>query len=138
MGSVSRIDVWKATIGNRPGSLADKLQQLADAGVDIEVTVGRRLSKSKAIVFLSPIKGAAAARAARAAGFEKADDIHSVRVETPNKPGLGAAHTRALADAGINLRGVTSTVKGRDAIIHFATDTREDATKAVRVLKKLL
>lgn len=138
MGSVARIDVWKTTIGNKPGALADKLQALADAGVDIEVTVGRRLSARKAVVFLSPIKGAKAARAARAAGFEKADDIYSVRVETTNKPGLGATHTRALADAGINLRGVTSTVKGKDAIIHFATDTREDASKAVRVLKKLV
>jgi len=48
------------------------------------------------VVFATPIKGAAACRAARAAGFKKTKSIHAVRVEGPEQICQGAKLTQAL------------------------------------------
>ena len=52
------------------------------------------------ILFVWPIKGAKLIRAAHEAGFAKSGNIHGLRVEGANKPGLVAKIARALADAG--------------------------------------
>jgi hypothetical protein len=46
--------------------------------------------------------------------------------------------TRALAAAGINLRGVSAAALGRRTVTYFAFDSAADADNAVRVLKKAL
>jgi len=46
--------------------------------------------------------------------------------------------TGALADAGINLRGVSGAAVGRRAVTYFGFDSGADADTAVRTLKKTL
>jgi hypothetical protein len=46
--------------------------------------------------------------------------------------------TRALADAGINLRGVSGAAIGRQSVAYFAFDSAEDAVSALKILKKTL
>jgi hypothetical protein len=46
--------------------------------------------------------------------------------------------TRALADAGINLRGVSGAALGRRSVTYFGFDSGADADTAARVLKKVL
>ena len=87
---------------------------------------------------MAPLTGAAQARAAKAEGLAKATNLHSVRVVGPDKPGLCARITAAIADAGINMRGVSAAALGRRSVVYFAFDTAAEATKARRVLKKVL
>ena len=136
---ISRADVWAATMEDRPGGLAEKLNALADAGGNLEFIVSRRTPEQpgKGVVFVTPIKGAKQVKAAQAAGFQKSDSLHSVRLEGSDKPGLGAKMTKSLAEAGLNLRGVSGASFGRRFVAYLALDSAEDATKAIAVLKKL-
>ena len=136
---VSRVDTWAATIEDRPGSLARKLAALASGGANLEMVIARRTHNKPGmgVVFVAPIKGARATRAAVAAGFAKAASLHSVRAEGPDRPGLGAAITRALAEAGLNLRGLTAAAIGRKCVVYLAIDTAEDAAGAAAILRKV-
>jgi hypothetical protein len=137
--NVARVDVWAASIEDRPGGLAEKLAALAEAGAHLEFVISRRApdKPGSGVVFLTPLKGAAQIRAARKAGFEKTKSLHSVRIEGPDKPGLGAKITQALAEAGINLRGLSAAAIGKRCVAHIALDSSTDATKAARILKRL-
>ena len=136
---VSRVDVWAASIKDRPGGLAAKLDALAQAGTDLEFAIARRESKKpgKGVVFVTPIKGAKQIRAAKKAGFAKTVSLRGVRIAAVDKPGLGAKLTKRLADAGINLRGLSAASIGRRAIVHLAFDSADDANKAMRLLKRM-
>ena len=89
------------------------------------------------MVFLTPLKGAKQSKAAEAAGFQKTGSLHSVRVEGADKPGMGAKLTRALAEGGINLRGLSAAALGKRYVAHVALDTAQDAAKVAALLKKL-
>jgi len=134
---VSHIDVWAVSIEDRPGALAEKLEALAQANVDLEFAIARRVHEKpgKGVVFVTPIKGPRQIRAARKAGFEKTKSLYGIRVATGNKPGYGAELTARLADAGINLRGLSGAAIGNRAVFHLAFDSRDDANKAIRLLK---
>ena len=135
---VAKEDVWAATIKDRPGGLNEKLEALAAVDVNLEFVIARRLTdkKNAGVVFVTPVKGARREQAAKKAGFKKSRSLHSLRVDAADKPGLGAALTRALADAGINLRGLSAAAIGRKSVIHLAFDKATDAAKAARILKK--
>jgi len=136
---VCRTDTWAATIEDRPGGLADKLSALAKAGVNLEFIIARRAPEHRrsGVVFVTPIKGSRQVKAAKAAGFQKTGSLHSLCVEGADKPGMGAKLTLALANAGINLRGLSAAAIGKRHVTHLALDTAKDAAKAVAVLKKL-
>ena len=76
----------------------------------------------------------AALAAAEKAGFAVADSLHSVRITGDNRPGIGAEMTKKLADAGINLRGLSAAVIGEQFIMYLALDTNEDAEKTMGLL----
>ena len=101
--------------------------------------IGRRMPErlGKGVVFLTRLKGAKQVQAAQRAGFQKSKSLHSVRVEGADRAGMGASLTRVLADAGINLRGISAAAFGRKFVTHLALDTAEGAARAVGILKKL-
>jgi len=136
---VSRVDTWAATIEDRPGGLARKLKALAEAGANLEMVIARRRpdQPGKGVVYVAPIKGAKVGRAAAAAGFAKAMAMHSVRAEGPDKPGLGARITQGLAEAGVNLRGLSAAALGKKCVVYLAIDTAEDAATAASALRKI-
>jgi len=135
----SRTDMWTCMVDDRAGGTADRLDQLAKAGANLEMVFARRAPEmpDKGLMFVTPIKGAKAVRAAEAAGFHKAPGVISVRVEGGDKPGLCARMSRALGDAGVSFRGLTAIAIGRKFISYIALDSDGDAAKAVAVLKKL-
>lgn len=137
--SAAKERVWVASIKDEPGALAAKLTALAEAGADLGFVIARRSDKKKAggVVFVTPLKGRKQLAAARKAGFRTTGHLHSVCVEGSDKPGLGARITTALAEAGINLRGLSAAAIGRKMVCHVAVDTSRDAAKVIRVLKKL-
>jgi hypothetical protein len=138
--TVKKVDVWSGEIEDRPGGLGEKLTSLSEAGVNLEFLVSRRApdKPGTGVVFVTPVKGAKQKNAAGRAGLETTDSLHSVRVEGPDRAGLGMKMTRALADASINLRGVSAAALGRRAVTYFAFDSAADAENAMRVLKRAL
>jgi hypothetical protein len=136
---VTRVEIWSATIDDRAGGAADKLDALANAGANLEMVLARRTPEQpgRGIVFVSPVKGAKAVKAAQDAGVAKTDTVHAVRIEGGDKPGLGAKITRALGDAGISFRGLTAIAIGRKFISYVALDGADDAANAIKTLKKL-
>ena len=136
---VVRQEVWAACIEGRAGGLAERLQPLAQAGVNLEFIIARRSSEKKGtgVVFVTPIKGARQIKAARQAGFAKASSLHSLRVSANDKPELAACLTRELAEVGISLRGFSGAAVGRRAVFNLAFNSSEDATKAMRRLGKI-
>ena len=137
--NVSRTDTWASTIEDRPGGLADKLAALAAAGANLEFIIARRAPEQRGngVVFVTPLKGAKQIKAAEATGFQKTESLHSLRIEGADKPGTGARLTAAIANAGINLRGLSAAAVGKRYVAHLALDTAQDAAKAAAVLKKL-
>ena len=136
--AIEKVDVWCATLLDKPGGLADKLVPLANAGVNLEFVLARRDRAGRGLVFMAPIRGAAPIRIAKAAGITKAKDIQTLHIEETDKPGLGAAMTVALADADINIRGLSATAIGRRVLFYLALDNNADAGKAKHILTKIL
>ncbi len=133
---VAKVDVWAGPIEDQPGALAEKLEAVTSAGANLEFVIARRDTLGKAVVFLAPLKGAAQVRAAKRAGLAKTASLHSLRLEGPDRRGLGVVITRALAAAGINLRGLSAAALGRRHVTYFAFDSVEDARRAGSILKK--
>ena len=137
---VNRAEVWAATIEDKPGGLANKLEALTKAGANLEFVLARRTPERGAghgAVFLTPLTTAGQEQKAVDVGFTKTDALHSVRVRGADAPGIGAKMTRALASAGINLRGLSAAALGREFIVYFAFDTATDAARAIEVLDNL-
>jgi UTP:GlnB (protein PII) uridylyltransferase len=136
---VAVVDVWAASIKDRAGGLAEKLAILAKAGAQIEFVVARRAPEKPGtgVVFLTPLKGARQAAAAKKAGFRKTHSLRGVRVTGADRPGIGGKLTGALAEHRISLRGLSAAVIGKQFVAHFAFDRASDVAKAAKILKKL-
>jgi len=136
--TISKVDVRVGQIKDRPGGLAEKLNALSQARANLEFVIARRDKPGTGLVFVAPLKTAAQARAAGRAGLKTAKNLHSLRLVGPDRPGLGAKITSALAEAGINLRGLSAAALMRKCVVYFAFDSATDANKAARVLKQAL
>ncbi|RQS72632.1 amino acid-binding protein [Burkholderia sp. Bp8963] len=136
--SVERVDVWAATIEDKPGGLANVLGALRDAGADLQFVVARRKSDApgKGIVFVAPLQGDAVIRAASQVGFNVTPSLHSVRVMGLDQMGVIAQLTAMLGDGGINLRGVSAAVLGSQFVAYIAVDSLGDADKAIDILQR--
>jgi len=136
--SVKKVDVWAGEIADRPGGLASTLGAMTKAGANIEFVVARRApdKPGTGVVFITPIKGAKQKAAAQQAGLGTSESLHSVRIEGPDKAGLGAKLTDALAAAGINLRGFSAAAIGTQFVLHMAFDSADDARNAIAVLRR--
>lgn len=137
--TVTKVDVWAAQIEDKPGGLAKVLGALAGAGANLECVVARRdpSNAGKGVVFLTPVKGPNPRKAAKAEGLGPAEKLATLKVEGNDAPGLGFRITSAIAEAGVNLRGVSGAVLGRKFVAYLGFDGRVEADKAARALKAL-
>jgi hypothetical protein len=135
----TKAQVWAVSIDDRAGGVADKLEPLAKAGANFEMVLARRTPENtgKGMLFVTPVKGAKAMRAAREAGMGSPETIYSVRIEGADRPGLGAKIVRALGDAGISFRGISGVAIGRKFVSYLACDSAQDQASAIAALKKL-
>ena len=135
----ARAVVWAAKIEDRPAGLAEKIEPLAAAGANLEMVLARRAPEQpgKGVVFVCPLQGVRQCRAAVNHGFLRTNGLHSVRIEGADAPGLATQLTRALAKAGINLRGFSATAVGRRFVAYLALDDEDDVTAALRAIKNL-
>lgn len=137
--NLSRVDMWTATIEDRAGGAADRIEPLAEAGANLEFVFARRMPEQpgRGILFVAPVKGKKAVKAAQAAGLAKSENVCALRIEGADKPGVTAHVLRALANAGISFRALSAAAIGSKFVAYLALDTAADAAKANAVLKKL-
>jgi hypothetical protein len=135
---VERVDVWAATIEDKPGALAGVLGTLRDAGADLQSIIARRVAErsGKGVVFVTPLRGDREIRVAADVGFNVTQTLHSVRVMGRDRPGIAAKLTEKLAERGINLRGFSASVIGTQFVAYAAVDSVDDANKAIEILEK--
>lgn len=135
---VTKADVWAVEIADEPGGLANVLSAMADAGASLDCVIARRLAdKFRAgVVFLTPVKGKKAQAAAESVGLQHAEDLATLRVEGPDKPGLGSKLAGAIADAGINMRGLSAMTCGKNFVAYIGFDSDQDADRAAKALKE--
>jgi len=135
--SVRQITLWRSEVQNRSGALAGALGPLADAGANLKVVMGYRIpgDENRAAIEVYPVTGKRATGAARSAGLSDSG-IPTLLVDGDDRPGLGAAMTRAIAEAGINMIFFIAQVVGRrySAVIGF--ETAAEAKKAAALVKK--
>ena len=135
---VERVDVWAATIQDRPGGLAEVLDALRQAGADLQSVIARRApdKPGTGVVFVTPLQNDREIRAAAQVGFNVSQSLHSVRVMGLDRPGIAAQLTQMLADARINLRGFSASVIGTQFVAYFAVDSEDDADRVLGILGK--
>ena len=136
--TINKVHVWAADISNRPGTLARVLDGLSSAGARLEFMIARKVNNNTSRVFIAPIKGAKQQRAATVVGLARAASMHSLRIEGPDRAGLGAKITNAVAENGINLRGASAAAIGKKAVFYLAVETEQDLKQATRAVRKLL
>lgn len=135
--TVKRITLWRREVENQPGALASTLEPLAAAGADLRLVLGYRFPEAtnQAAIEVFPVSGKRAKTAAEAAGLHPFG-LACLLIEGDNRPGLGAAIGRALADAGINVAFLVGQVVGRRfaAVIGFTDEA--SAAAAARTIRR--
>ena len=136
---VERVNVWAASIKDKPGGLSRILTGLREAGADLDFVIARRAAEKPGtgVVFVTPLRGDREIAAAADLGFNVTNSVQSVRIEGKNKAGIAAELTDKLAKEGINLRGLSASVSGPRFVIFIGLDNAEDAGKAVNILQKI-
>lgn len=135
---IEKVDIWVGELSDRPRALMKMLQALTQAGANLEFVIARRERRGRAVVFMAPIRGAAQLRAAEEVGLAKAPRMHTLRIVGPNEVGLGERITRALADEGLNLRGLSAAVIGERAVTYIRLANGDHVQRARRALKRVL
>jgi hypothetical protein len=135
--TVKRIALWRSEVPNRPGMLAGALAALSQAGADLEVVMAYRFpgDESRGAIELYPVTGKRSQTAARRAGLSESG-IPTIRVDGDDRPGMGAAIARGIAEAGVNLAFFVAQVVGRRYTAVIGFDSEADARKAVPLIKK--
>lgn len=135
---VEHVDVWAATIQDKPGGLAALLEALRDAGANLHSVIARRSpdDPGKGVVFVTPLVGDAQISAAAQVGFNVAQTLHSVRVTGNDRPGAAAGLARKLAEGGVNLRGFSASANGNQFVAYVAVDSLDDARKVMDTLER--
>ena len=135
---ITRVKLWRTKISNRPGVLADTLEPLAQAGVDLKVVMKYSApgQSSHATVEIFPGSSRRSVLAARAAGFSLSP-TPLLLVEGENRPGLAYAIANTIAWAGIVVRFLTAQEVGLrySALLGFRTD--DEAKKAASLIRKV-
>jgi hypothetical protein len=135
--TVEKIEFWSGEIPDAVGGLATGLKPVVDAGANFTFVIARRLPEhaGMGLVFFSGLSGAKQVKAAKSSGFVKAD-FPGLRVETADKPGTVEAVVMQMAEAGINLRGVTASGCGTKCQVILAFDSAKDREQGARLLRK--
>jgi hypothetical protein len=137
---ITRVDVWAGEIKDRPGALADMLKAVLDAGADLDFIVARPspVKPHTGILYLAPLVGERQQQAAEGAGMTKASLVDGLRLAGPDRQGIAAHVTRVLADAGVNLSGLTGGRMGNQFVMHLRFESAKQVDTAEQVLRQSL
>lgn len=131
---VTKVVLWRKRVPNRPGQLWKALDPLA--GKSLRVVMGYALpdARSRAIIEVFPITGAASKKAAQTAGL-KPSPIPCLHVEGDDRAGLGRDMTRNLAEANINVSFLMAESVARKFSAVFGFESQADANRAARLIQ---
>ena len=137
---ITKEDVWVGEIEDRPGALAEKLEAISRVGVNLEFVIARRAPEKpgKGVVFMAPFRGEDSVRGALQAGLSQWTSASTLRIEGPDRSGLGALITWTMANEGINMRGFSGAKMGERSVFYLALDSATDADKASEALHNAL
>ena len=136
---ITKVDVWATEIPDQPGGLANVLSAIAAAGGDLQAVIARRQpdKAGTGVVFLCPVKGKGVVNAAKQAGLRPASNIATLRIEGPNRAGIGHRILKTIANANVNVRGVSAVVVGNRFAAYVGFDKLADANAAARALRAI-
>jgi hypothetical protein len=136
---LDRIHVWAGEVADQAGGVAAKLSLLAQAGANLEYIYTRRLADKPGtgILYVAPISGANAVKAARSAGLHEVDTPLVLRVEGDNAAGLAHRLTQQWAVEGLSLHSLMMSVLGEKFVGYVSFDTVGDANRAAAILGDL-
>lgn len=137
---ITKEDVWVGEIEDRAGAVAEKLEAVSRVGVNLEFLIARRAPEQPgtSVLFMAPFRGEDSVRAALQAGLSQWTSAFTLRVEGPDRPGLGALITWTVANEGISMRGVSGAKLGERSVFYLAFDSAADADKASQALTNAL
>ena len=137
---ITKEDVWVGTIEDRAGALAEKLQAVSRVGVNLEFVIARRApdKPGTGVVFMAPFRTEESVRAALQAGLSQWTSASTLRIEGPDRPGLGALITSTVASEGISMRGVSAAKLGERSVFYLALDSVADLERATEALTEAL
>lgn len=136
--AVKKVDVWAGDFVNRPGMLARVLEALTAAGAELDLLIGRQISARTSRIYVAPLKTKKQKDAACEVGLVPAAGMFSLRVEGPDRAGLGAEMARAIAAADVNIRGVTAATFGNKFVCYFGFKTEAELQVAKKALAAAL
>jgi hypothetical protein len=136
---LDRVHVWSGAVEDRAGGVAAKLALLAQAGANLEYIYTRRLEDKPGtgVLYVAPVTGPQAVRAARSAGLHESNTPVVLRVEGDNSQGLGHKLTQQWAVEGLSLHGLMMSVLGQKFVGYVSFDTVADANRAAAILGDL-
>jgi hypothetical protein len=135
---ISKVDVYVSDMVNKPGMLARILESLSNAGANLEFVIARNVTPNTSRVFMAPLSGRKVLTAAANLGLSKAASTHGVRIEGPDRAGLGAKITRGLAAVGLNLRGLSAASIKKGSVCYIALSTAAEQAEAIKALRIIL
>lgn len=104
------------SLANQPGTLGEALAALGHAGVNIDGACGFA-SDDRGVCHVLVVDPERARRALIDAGFDILAESPAAVARVENRPGAGAALLRRVADAGVNISLVYTTVDGRVVLL---------------------
>ena len=135
--TIERVDVWSASVTDKTGGLSWLLKGMDEAGADFNFIIARRTPENpgSGVVFVTPIRGDREVKAASTLGFSLTRSVGAVCFEADNKPGATARLTGLIANAGINIRGLSVAVIGTRFVAYIGFDSTNDAETAVSIFQ---
>jgi hypothetical protein len=133
---ITRADVWAGEIEDRPGALAECFESLLRAGANLEFIIVRPSAglPGTGVVFIAPLLGPQQTKAAEELGLRKTASMHVLRVIGPDRPGQGAGIARTLADAGLNINGLSAAALADQCVFYIRFETDADAKRGAQIL----
>jgi hypothetical protein len=136
---LDRVHVWFGEIADQAGGVAGKLALLAQAGANLEYINTYRLNDKTGMgaLYVAPVTGPLAVRAAKSAGLHEVNHPIVLRVEGDNAAGLGHRLTQKWATEGLSLHGLMMSVLGDKFVGYVSFDSVADANRAAAILGDL-
>ena len=135
--SIKKAVLWRGSVENRPGALAQVLEPIAATGSDLQIVMGYREhgQPEKAVIELFPVSGRKLTEAVEGAGLTPSA-IPALVVSGSNRAGLAHSVARAIADAGINLVFLVAQTVGRSYSAIFGFESAADVDRAAKLIRK--
>jgi hypothetical protein len=136
---LDRVHVWSGEVADTAGGVTGKLSFLAQAGANLEYIYTHRIPNQpgSGILYVAPVTGPLATRAAKSAGLHETNSPVVLRIEGDNAAGLAHRVTNQWAAEGLSLQGLMMSVMGDKFVGYVSFDTVADANRAAAILGDL-